>query len=190
MVKEEDLIRLSVSDEAHKIAYRFAYSDKSNYNRHTLRKDNGGRYVGFIGELITIKYLHQNGIKYAWQNRDPSIPNYDFDININGIRLEVKTKDRTVDSRLFYDCSIAAYQVQDCDYYVFTTLTKDKYLEYPYHTAMLCGYLPKSEYMNKSRFLREGHIDPSNGWKVSMDCYNVAIKDLKPISELIHIIRS
>jgi hypothetical protein len=189
MVKEEDFIRLSISPAAHRIAYTFAYSKSENYNKQTIRKDNGGRYVGFIGELITIKYLHQSGIKYDWQNRDPSIPNYDFDININNVRLEIKTKDRTVDPKLFYECSVADYNIQDCDFYIFNSLTRDKNLEFPYHSATLLGYMPKKEYMAKAYHRNKGDIDPSNGFPTPKACWNLPIKDLYPIKDLIDIIR-
>lgn len=188
MVKEDDFVRMPVSEAAHKIAYRFAYTDKKNYNRHTLRKDNGGRFAGFIGELLTIKYLNQQGVRYDWKNRNPKSPCYDFDVRVNDLRLEVKTKDRTVDPKLYYDCSIATYQNQTCDFYLFTTLTRDDQLDYPFRTATLVGYLPKTEYMDIARHLKVGDIDPSNGWKVSMECYNVAIKELRPVGELVKII--
>lgn len=188
MVKEEDFVRMDVSEAVHKIAYRFAYTDSKNYNKFTLRKDNGGRFVGFIGELMTIKFLKQNGINYDWKNRDPKSVSYNYDVNVNDLRLEIKTKDRRFDPKLFYDCSVAAYQRQMCDFYIFTTLTRDNTLEYPYPRITMLGYLPKTDYMDMARFMKKGDIDPSNGWPVSMDCYNVAIKDLEPISKLTKII--
>jgi len=48
----------------------------------------------------------------------------------------------------------------------------------------LLGYLPKEEYFDRAVFLKKGQTDPSNGWTVSADCYNLPIKELKNIEDL------
>ncbi len=185
MITQENIITLPVSDLIRQKAYEFANPLGENYNQKTIRKDNIGRHVGFIGELMTLKYLHNNGIIYDWQNFDPKKPNYNFDININGIKVDIKTKDRTVDPKLNYDCSIAGYSKQHCDYYVFISLTR---ADTSYHTAHILGYMPHDEYYEKSKAWKKGDIDPSNGWKVSIDCFNLPIQNLYPISDLCKII--
>ena len=188
MIAEENIIKIPISDTIHKIAYRFAYSSNENYNKQTIRKDNGGRCVGFIGELMVLNYFYKNNIKYDWQNFDPNTPNYNFDININGFKLDIKTKDRTVDPKLFYECSIAEYSHQSCDYYVFTSLTRNSNLEYPYQKASILGFMKPDEYFSKASILKKGDIDPANNFTVVKDCRNLPIKELHSIEELIKII--
>ena len=40
------------------------------------------------------------------------------------------------------------------------------------------------DYFKKATFLKKGMVDPSNGWTVSTDCYNLPISELKSIEEL------
>ena len=39
--------------------------------------------------------------------------------------------------------------------------------------------------MEEASFMEKGAVDPSNGWKVKTDCYQVPIEKLRPIDELI-----
>ncbi len=42
-----------------------------------------------------------------------------------------------------------------------------------YTRGYVCGLIPKSDYKKNARFLKKGDTDPSNGWVVSADCFNV-----------------
>ena len=53
-------------------------------------------------------------------------------------------------------------------------------------SGWILGYLSKEDYFKKATFLKKGTVDPSNGWTVSTDCYNLPISDLKSIEELKH----
>jgi hypothetical protein len=189
MVKTSDFIQLHLSEDLHRKAYKLAYTEKSNYNEQTIRKDNSGRYAGFIGELSLMEYLEGTSLDYEWQNSNPRIPNYNYDFKINDVRIDVKTKDRTVEPKLFYECSIAEYSKdQDCDYYIFCSLTKNRNLQYPYYTNNVLGYISKKEYFEKAYYRKKGEIDPSNGFATPKSCYNLKISELQPLSTLVAIL--
>jgi hypothetical protein len=44
--------------------------------------------------------------------------------------------------------------------------------------------MPSDEYFEVANFMEKGIIDPSNGWKVSRDCWNLPIEELRNIDEL------
>lgn len=188
MITQENIIKLPITHSLYDMAVKISNISGDNYNKKTIRKNNIGRLVGFIGELSIIKYLYNNSIKYDWQNIDPNKPNFNFDIQINNLKIDIKSKDRTVEPKLDYECSIAGYSRQLCDYYVFTSITRNSQLEYPYHTANILGYIPHDEYYENAKTWKKGDIDTSNGWVVSIDCFNLPIEKLYPISDLIKII--
>jgi hypothetical protein len=49
----------------------------------------------------------------------------------------------------------------------------------------ILGWLNKEDYFKAALFLKKGHIDPSNNWKVLTDCYNLPINMLNDIEELL-----
>jgi hypothetical protein len=73
-----------------------------------------------------------------------------------------------------YDCSIASFNTkQDCDYYCFVRVKKDLTV------GWYLGVYDKHQYMEDAVFMKKGDVDPSNGYTVRSDCYNLKIKQLK-----------
>jgi hypothetical protein len=135
--------------------------------KNSITKGEGNIH-GFLGELITAQEL-----KAEESNT------YDFDIKLNNLKIEVKTKRVTTPPKSFYECSIAALNIkQKCDFYVFTRILKNM------ESGWILGYLSKEDYFEKATFLEKGTVDPSNGWKVLTDCYNLPIAELKNIEDL------
>jgi hypothetical protein len=128
-----------------------------------------GNLAGFLGEEIVKEYLHI-----------PTDDNtYQYDIVHNGLRLEVKTKQTTVEPKAYYDCSIAAFNTkQDCDYYIFTRILND------YSKGWILGCSLKSQYLLNSRFLKKGEKDGNNNFEVKADCYNLPISQLDDIKTI------
>tara|TARA_B100000287_G_scaffold226776_1_gene213903 strand:+ start:733 stop:1221 length:489 start_codon:yes stop_codon:yes gene_type:complete len=121
-----------------------------------------GNMSGFIGEQIA---LHVLGGK--WENT------YDYDMQVNGLRVDVKTKQTSVEPKPFYECSIAKFNTkQDCDAYAFVRVLND------FSVGWFLGVLTKKEYFDKATFLKKGEVDPSNNYTVKADCYNVRIDQL------------
>lgn len=128
---------------------------------NSIRKGNGN-FVGFVGEHIVSEYL---GI-----DLDNS---YDYDIVVGGYPCDIKTKECTSPPEPHYECSIAAFNTkQECKVYIFVRVCDD--------VAWLLGWMPKTEYFEKARFLKKGQVDKSNGFVVKADCYNLAISELYP----------
>lgn len=117
-------------------------------------------------------------------------PCYDYDMIVDGIKFDVKTKQRTVTPRTDYDCSIVAYSKdkQRCDSYIFTSVTLDRQTN-EYTEFYLIGYMPKLDYFNRAVFKKKGEPDGGNNifkngkmveFKIVEDCYNLKYADLNP----------
>jgi hypothetical protein len=90
-----------------------------------------------------------------------------------GRRVDVKCKERSVFCKDHYEVSVEARQIEyDADdYYFYSYNHKAKVMEY-------LGKITKEEFIEKANLLRKGDIDPSNNWRVSVDCYNLKISEL------------
>lgn len=122
-------------------------------------------FEGCLGEVVVASYLNAQ-----------YITTYDFDLVHQGSSLEVKTKVRTVKPKPYYEVSVAAYNTkQDCDYYVFVSLLSSGG-KYPF--GYILGFYQKFDYINNSKFLKKGELDPSNNYTVRADCFNLPISNL------------
>lgn len=123
-----------------------------------------GNLAGFVGEEIAHSVLGGTIVN-----------TYDYDIVLdNGKTVDVKTKRTTVEPKSTYDCSVAAYNIkQNCDYYAFVRVYENMSI------GWLLGLYPKDEYFKHARLWKKGEVDPSNGFTVKADCYNMAIYNLQ-----------
>lgn len=123
-----------------------------------------GNIAGFIGEAIAQKVLGG-----ALTNT------YDYDLVLDdGLKLDVKTKQTSVKPLETYECSIANLNTtQKCDFYAFVRVKND------FSVGWYLGVYPKEQYMKDAVFMKKGTIDPSNGYVVKSDCYNLKINQLK-----------
>lgn len=134
--------------------------------RNSIRRGQGN-LAGFLGEEIVLA---------AWQGAE-SHNTYQHDITFEGVSFEVKTKDRTVAPRAFYEASVANYNTsQKADFYVFVSLYRAPSGEYT--RGYVIGIIEKELYKEIATFLKVGDVDPSNNWTVKADCYNVPYKEL------------
>ena len=131
---------------------------------HNSILKGGGNVAGFIGEQIALSVLGGE-----WSNT------YDYDmVSPDGKKIDVKTKQTSVEPLPHYDCSIAKFNTkQDCDAYVFVRVKND------FSVGWYLGTLGKQEYFDNARYLKKGEVDPSNNFTVRANCYNVAISELK-----------
>jgi hypothetical protein len=123
-----------------------------------------GNIAGFIGEAIAQQVL--GGELFN---------TYDYDLMLpDGIRIDVKTKQTGYVPLPSYDCSIAALNTkQDCDYYAFVRVKND------FSVGWYLGVYNKDQYMKDAVFMQKGTVDPTNGYTVKSDCYNIKISQLK-----------
>lgn len=130
----------------------------------SIRNDDGANLVGNLGEVIFSK-MYPDAVRLPFTD--------EADFLFKGLRVEVKTKDRTVGCKAYYDAGVQAYQKDyDVDWYVFYSWnTRGGFIEY-------LGWMEKAKFYEKARFCTKGSIDPANGWVVSRDCYVVLISEL------------
>jgi hypothetical protein len=137
-------------------------------NNSIRGKENG--YVARLGEMAVAKAT--GGI----------IKNtYDYDIILeNGIKIDVKTKERTVDPKPHYEVSVADFNTtQKCDAYYFVSVNTKSLPQ----IVSIVGWISKDDFYKKAKFWREGEIDynSENKFRFRADCYNIQIKDLNPL---------
>ncbi len=160
LIESTGFIRVEITEDM--IERAQAKADEMGQIRNSIRKGKGN-LVGFLGEEIVLAAFPDS----------ETANTYEHDIRMGDLTLEVKSKDRTVDPRLDYEASVANFNArQKADYYVFTSVFRDK-PSGRYTHGHVIGLMKKDEYKAMATFLRVGDVDPSNGWVVSADCYNV-----------------
>ena len=114
-----------------------------------------GSFAGRLGELALSKYL---GTDIA--------DNKDYDMVVDGKKLEVKTKQRAVKPRPDYIVQVAVYSKhQRPDAYAFLSLqygdrdSGGKYVD-PQH-LWLCGFKTTEDYFSESELWPKGYVDPN-----------------------------
>lgn len=171
MIKGSKIIEVPISHEMRVEAWR--KSEEMGKLKNSILQGMGNE-TGFLGEEVLKKYAGDK-VKLEGDNT------YNYDIILNGKKVDVKSKLTAVKPKSDYDCSVAAYNTsQLCDLYIFVRI--HDLLE----SGWILGYLPKEEYYKKARFLKKGEIDPTNNFTVKADCYNVKIYDLMDIKDLIN----
>ena len=135
-----------------------ARAEKLPLLNNSIRRGEGS-LVAYIGEEVAKNVL--NG-----QIKDT----YDYDIVYQDTKVDVKTKERTVAPKPYYECSVADFNTkQDCDEYAFVSVLNTL------KEAWYLGKISKPDFYKKAVFHRKGEIDPSNNFTFKADCYNIPI---------------
>ena len=140
-------------------------------NSHSMMK--GARNIeGVLGELAALAFLPKATIT----------DNYDNDLRIGKLTIDVKTKRLTNCPRLEYDCSIYGYNPnQNCHIYLFAGVN-------PEHTKVwLSGFLAKHIFYKKAQYYPAGSQRPLGFGKTltyKEDNYVVQVKHLNRIQIL------
>lgn len=128
------------------------FSSSLSLNSKTVYDRMESRLAGIVGEIV-----YQALFPNAKKTPDRDIP---YDFYHDGKKVDVKCKYRTVDPKPSFEASFFAYQMsgkfQNVDKYVFMTTRDD------FSIVWICGYISKSEFMNKSVLWRKGQTDPTN----------------------------
>ena len=140
---------------------------------NSIRKGKGN-IVGYLGEEIVAHYMKADII-----SNDEGTEKYNYDLVKDGKKIEVKSKERTVPPKGYYDASVAeTSRHQKTDIYVFTSIQCNG--GEPVR-AWICGQKDAKEYFEQARFYAKGDIDPSNKFEVLTDMHNMPYKDLDPV---------
>ncbi len=139
---------------------------------NSIRKGKGA-IVAYIGEAVVKKVL------------DGKVEDtYDYDIIYgDNIRVDVKTKERTVPPKDHYNCTVADFNTkQECNEYAFVSVLND------HSTAWYLGKISKENFYKEANFYKEGELDPdsppSTDFYFKADCYNIPISKLNSGSNL------
>ena len=161
-LKANKMIKLDISKEQFERAENL-YEFKALNNSITKGESN---IFGAIGEVMVHDFFAIKGVDVDHTST------YDYDMIIDGHKIDVKCKATNYEPKDYFNCAIPALQArQKCDFYFFTFAT------YDFKTCYLAGYKQKAAYFKESRFVRKGEIDHSN-WKFKADNYIVQIKNL------------
>ena len=138
-------------------------SIRGGVSEETYRK---GVLVAYIGEEVVKKVL-DGDIKDT----------YDYDIIYNGIKVDVKTKERTVSPEPHFNCTVADFNTkQSCDEYAFVNVLKNL------SCAWYLGKIDKKTFFEEATFYKKGELDPdSPPWKkfyFQADCHNLPVRKL------------
>ena len=140
---------------------------------NSIRKGKGN-IVGYLGEEIVAHYMKADII-----SNDEGTEKYNYDLVKDGKKIEVKSKERTVPPKGYYDASVAeTSRHQKTDIYVFTSIQCNGGKPV---RAWICGQKDAKEYFEQARFYAKGDIDPSNNFEVLTDMHNMPYKDLDPV---------
>jgi hypothetical protein len=139
------------------------------------------RQVGFLGEIIVRDYLVSRGYRYQETRTTQN------DALLNGRKIEVKSKERSVPPKSNYEGSIAAYnkEHQDVDAHIFVSFVKStKYRKDDVRRLIKAFVVGVADniIVERNAYLRpEGMVDASNGFDTPMECYNLRFDCLIPL---------
>ena len=157
-----------------------AYSKDKIYKRSMRGQE--GTNIGTIGELVLIDYLEKRGLKVV-DNRNRSNATK-YDLLVQGDKVEVKTKDRTVPPKPFYECSIPLYNHshQKPKWFIFLSLLRknNKYVE-----AYILGATTYRDIERDGFTITKGEVDERNGWVCNESCINITIDKLIPPEKML-----
>ena len=136
-------------------------------NKSASIRGGDGAFIGSIGTAIVADYY---GVSVV-DSEQGTVAAYDM--VIDGDKIEVKTKQRSVPPKHYYEASVTtqSLHVLDPDYFIFVSLLNlDK--------AFIMGAIEVNEFYDKATRLSAGDIDPSNNYVVRKDCLNIAYSEL------------
>lgn len=150
--------------------YKLRFPETNLMNKKTVYDRKHSRIAGILGEIV-FKKLYPKASK----SKDIT---YDFDLE--GNKVDVKCKYRTVVPRLEYEASFFLYQAEEkfnADLYFFmSTIPSFEYV-------WLCGYMTKKGILENphTEIWRQGQIDENNGMTFREDTICLKYKYLNAI---------
>jgi hypothetical protein len=170
VIKDSDIVEIPVTKEMLAQAKEKA-RNMGCLNSHSMMK--GERNVeGALGELAVLAFLPQSTY----------VDNYDYDLRIGKLTIDVKTKRLNNRPKLGFDCSIYGYNPnQECHIYLFAGVKAD------HSVVWLSGFLAKHIFYQKAKFYPAGSERPLGMNKVLVykeDNYVVQVKHLNKVDIL------
>ena len=130
---------------------------------NSIMKGKSNKY-GAIGEILAYDYFCKDK-EVVFEST------HDYDMIVDGWRIDIKTKRTRVRPEPHFNCSIPTTSVhQRCDYLFFVRVMEDM------SKAWLLGQISRHDFYKKATFNAKGEQD--GNWTFKADCYNLQIKDL------------
>jgi|TARA_R100001530_G_scaffold34136_2_gene26677 hypothetical protein len=145
-------------------------ADSWDYNGSGNDLTSSGNLIGAVGALIVADNYGVDLVDHT-----------EYNMIVDGRKIYVKTKQRRAGPpKGYYEASVnrSAMHVLKPDYFVFVSLRE-------LDTAYIMGGIDVGEFISRSRFLAEGVVDPTNGYKNRKDCFNIAYEKLHGLEVLV-----
>jgi hypothetical protein len=152
-----------------------ARADATPELRRSMR-GSAGNEVGAMGELVAMRYLDSQGVMYLDEGK------VNHDLRTRHGTMDVKTKERTVEPRPHYDCTVPDYvgDAQKPDWYLFVSLLSDKTAGCKRFTrGWVLGTIRREAFYEQAVEWKPGVADVSNGWEATIRCWNVPVSALR-----------
>lgn len=160
-------------DGLHRLAQ--ARADATPELRRSMRGSEGNE-VGAMGELVAMRYLDARGVLYLDEGK------VNHDLRTGHGTMDVKTKERTVQPRAHYDCTVPDYvgDAQKPDWYLFVSLMSDGTKGCRRFTrGWVLGTIKREAFYAAATEWKPGVRDVSNGWEATIRCWNVPVSALR-----------
>ena len=150
--------------------FKVRFSKSNLVNDKTVYDRKHSRVAGILGEIV-FKKIYPNAIR----SKDMT---YDFDVN--GVKVDVKCKYRTVVPRQEYEASFFLYQLGEKFnaelYFFMSTVPSFEYV-------WLCGYMSKKDLLADphTEIWKPGEIDKTNGMTFREDTVCLKYKYLNQV---------
>jgi hypothetical protein len=146
-----------------------------DYNESSFRGPQGYQ-VGRLGELVVMDWLTSRGVMFE------EIFSTSFDLMVEGEKWEIKSKERTVDPKPYYDCTVPAYnhEHQQPAVFCFVSLRStgksddiNRFVD-----AHILGTIRLDDLTSRARYLTPESPPDFNGWVPTIACYNIRVEEL------------
>ena len=142
--------------------------------------------IGSVEEVLFEKFIKENGLTLEKETGEEM---YNHDYVIEGkFKIDVKTKDRTVVPKSYYDCSVETQSKQKPDFYYFVSLLRSGDWR-DFKEGYMLGAIDYKTLHEKGEIWNKGDTDARNGMRIRRDCISIEISKLIIYDEFIEIIK-
>ena len=160
------MIKINITDQQIIEAQKL-YNFKALNNSIT---EGESQIYGALGEVMVMDFLRSlnKPVKY--------IGSYDYDLEINGKKIDVKTIKTDKEPTNDFNANISAFNTrQQTDFYLWCSVAES--MKYGY----IIGYLEKDEFYRIAELKKKGQIDWGK-WVFKSDTYTTKVKNIKKIT--------
>jgi hypothetical protein len=157
------MIKIDITEEQI-LQARKLYNFKALTNSITQGES---QIYGALGEVIAMHFLRSINKPVQY------VGSYDYDLEINGKKIDVKTIQTDKEPTNDFNANIDASNTrQKTDFYLWCSVSKS--MKYGY----IIGYLAKDEFYKISQLKKKGEIDWGD-WVFKSDTYTTKVKNVK-----------